>query len=104
MDHRVSAVASLVVAAACLSGCGASAGKTEMTDACLDKFGGRTELCDCFVTSFESKLSADQFARLSKAVHDNRRFAGDWIPGPIRTDREFRMVVSDANTACVAPA
>lgn len=104
MDHRVTAFASFVAATVCLSACSASAGKTEMTDACLDKFGGRTELCDCFVTNFETKLSPDQFAKLSKAVHDNRRFSGDWIPGQIRTDNEFRLVVSDANTACVAPA
>ena len=104
MDQRVSAVVSLAAVTAFLGGCGQAAGKTELTDVCLDKFGGKTEMCNCFVNNLESSLNEAQFAQLSQAVYDNRRFAGDWIPGTIRTKREFRMVIGDANTACFSPA
>lgn len=103
MDHRVSAVVSLLAASACLSACGQQAGKTEMTDVCLEKFGGNSEICNCFIDSMETSLSAAQFAELSQAVYDNRRFSGDWIPGPIRSNPEFRLKLADANAACIAP-
>lgn len=103
MDRRVSAVTSLLAATACLSACSQQAGKTELTDVCLEKFGGNSEMCDCFIGSMEASLTSDQFAELSQAVYDNRRFSGDWIPGPIRSNPEFRMKLADANTACMAP-
>lgn len=103
MDHRVSAVAPVLAAFACLSACGQQAGKTEMTEVCLEKFGGNSQICDCFIDSMESSLTADEFAELSQAVYDNRRFSGDWIPGPIRSDQAFRLKLADANAACIAP-
>lgn len=103
MDQRVSAVASLVAVTAFLGGCGQAAGKAELTEVCLDKFGGKTEMCNCFVNNLEASLNEAQFAELSQAVYDNRRFSGDWIPGTIRTQPEFRMVIGDANTACLSP-
>ena len=81
-----------------------AAGKTELTDVCLDKFGGKTEMCDCFISSVERSLDEQQFAELAKAVHDNRHFSGDWIPGAIRSQPEFRMKLADANAACFSPA
>ena len=105
MDHKLYAVACLIAATACLGGCGGpTAGKTELTEVCLDKFGGKTEMCDCFINSVESSLNEQQFAELSQAVYDNRRFAGDWIPGAIRSQPEFRMILADANTSCFSPA
>lgn len=104
MDHRVFAVASLVTATACLGACSQVAGKTELSDVCLDKFGGNSQMCDCFINSVEGALNEAQFAELSQAVHDNRRFSGDWIPGSIRSKSEFRLVLGDATTACFTPS
>ncbi len=104
MDHRVFAVTSLIAATTCLGACGQAAGKSELSEVCLDKFGGNSQICDCFVNSLEGSLNEAQFAELSQAVYDNRRFAGDWIPGTIRSKSEFRMVLRDANTACLSPA
>lgn len=102
MARQLSAVATALAATACLSACGQKAGKTELTDVCLDKFGGNSEMCSCWVDSVEGALSPDQFAELSQAIYDNRRFSGDWIPGPIRSDQDFRLPIADATGACIA--
>ncbi len=104
MYHRVSAAASLLAVTACLGGCGQAAGKSELSEVCLDKFGGNAGMCDCFIDSVESALNEDQFAEFSQAVYDNRRFSGDWIPGSIRSQQRYRLVLGDATTACLSPA
>ena len=100
MEIRVCVGASLVVLSTGLAACSAPAGKTEMTQVCLDRFGGATETCECFVSTAENRLSEDGFATLSKAIHDNRRLCGDWIPGAVRARQDIRLAVREATEAC----
>jgi len=99
MKRPVSLVASLVLAVSA-SACGAAeAGRAEFTEVCLDRMGGAQEKCSCYVASIEKELSPEDFARVAKAVHENRRFTG-MLPAHVSSDPAISPVVQTATMSC----
>jgi hypothetical protein len=100
MKRPVSVVASLVVAAAATSACGgAKAGKTELTEVCLDRLGGSAANCSCYVEAIERELSPELFQRVAQGAYDNRRYSG-MVPVALSSEPAIGSALQAATTAC----
>jgi hypothetical protein len=99
MKRPVSLVASLVTAIGMLSACGAAPmGKEQLASICGEKASSSVD-CSCFTTALETNLAPEQFARVVKAIDDNRRFTG-FVPGEIANDTSLGTMVNEAQLNC----
>ena len=86
MKRPVSLVASLGLAVVMASACsGAKAGKTELSEVCLDRMGGAEANCSCYVQALEEGLSPELFQRVAQGAYDNRRYSG-MVPVALSSD------------------
>ncbi len=100
MKHHVSLVASLGVALIVASACGAAkAGKTELTEVCLDRMGGSQANCSCYVEAIERELSPELFQRVAQGAYDNRRYSGI-VPAEVSRDPAIGSALQTATTTC----
>jgi hypothetical protein len=101
MKRPVSGVASLVVLLGMLSACGeAAVGKEQLASLCGEKASGSLN-CTCFTQALETNLAPEQFARVAKAIDENRRYTG-FVPGEIANDATLGMKVTEAQLNCAA--
>lgn len=101
MKRPVSLVASLVTVLGMLSACGeAAVGKEQLASICGEK-AGNTVNCSCFTDQLEANLAPEQFARVAKAIDDNRRYNG-LVPSEIANDGSLGDSVTQAQLTCAA--
>lgn len=101
MKRPVSILASLAVALGMLAACGeANVGKDQLATICGEKTGGSVN-CSCFTDALETGLAPDQFAKVAKAIDENRRYTG-FVPGEIANDATLGAVVTQAQLSCAA--
>jgi len=101
MKRPVSLVASLVTALGMLSACGeAAVGKEQLASICGEKAASSVN-CSCFTDALEANLAPEQFARVAKAIDDNRRYSG-LVPGEIANDSSLGDPVTQAQLTCAA--
>lgn len=99
MKHPVSLVASLVTGLGMLSACGeAPPGKEQLASICSQKAASSVN-CSCFTATLETNLEPEQFARVVKAIDDNRRYTG-LVPGEIANDASLGVKVTEAQLSC----
>lgn len=101
MKRPVSVVASLFVSLGMLAACGeATVGKDELASICGQKAQGSLN-CSCFTQTLETSLQPEQFARVVKAIDENRRYTG-FVPGEISNDATLGGMVTQAQLSCAA--
>ena len=102
MKRAVSLVAALAITVGMLAACGgeAAVGKDQLATICGEKTGGSVN-CSCFTDALEIGLKPDEFARVAKAIGDNRRFTG-FVPGEIANDATLGLTVTQAQLSCAA--
>jgi hypothetical protein len=102
MKRPVSLLASLAVALGTLAACGAEAavGKDQLATICGEKTGGSVN-CACFADALETSLAPEQFAKVAKAIDENRRYTG-FVPGEIANDASLGGTVTQAQLSCAA--
>lgn len=102
MKRPVSLVASLAVALGMLAACGAEAsvGKDQLATICGEKTGGSVN-CSCFTDALETNLKPEEFAKVAKAIDENRRYTG-FVPGEIANDAALGVTVTQAQLSCAA--
>lgn len=99
MKRPVSLVASLVTVLGMLSACGeAPLGKEQLASICGEKASSSVN-CSCFTSALEANLEPEQFARVVKAIDDNRRYTG-LVPGEIANDASLGVKVTEAQLNC----
>lgn len=99
MKRPVSLVASLVFGLGMLSACGeAQMGKEQLASICGEKASSSVN-CSCFTTALETNLEPEQFARVVRAIDDNRRYTG-FVPGEIANDATLGAMVTTAQLNC----
>jgi len=100
MKRPVSLVASLAFALGMLAACGgeAAVGKEQLATICGEKTSGSLN-CSCFTDALATKLAPDQFARVAKAIDENRRYTG-FVPGEIANDTQLGVTVTEAQLSC----
>lgn len=100
MKRPVSLVASLGMGMALASACGAAqAGKTQLTEVCLDRMGGSQANCSCYVEAIEKELSPELFQRVAQGAYDNRRYSG-MVPAEVSRDPAIGSALQTATTTC----
>jgi len=102
MKRSVSLVASLVSVLGILSACSSEAavGKEQLATLCGEKAASSTN-CTCFTDALEANLAPEQFARVAKAIDENRRYAG-LVPNAIANDATLGVMVTEAQLSCAA--
>lgn len=101
MKRSVSLVLSLVTSLGMLGACSAAAaGKDQVASVCSEKSASSIN-CSCFTAALESNLAPEQFARVAKAIEENRRFSG-LVPGEIANDASLGLTVAQAQLSCAA--
>jgi hypothetical protein len=100
MKRPVSLVVSLGMAVAVASACGAAkAGKTQLTEVCLDRMGGSQTNCSCYVEAIEKELSPELFQRVAQGAYDNRRYSG-MVPAEVSNDPAIGSALQTATSTC----
>jgi len=103
MKRPVSLVASLVVilgtfsVAACSE---ASIGKDQLAAICGEKAGSSLN-CSCFTDALQTSLPPEQFAKVAKAIDENRRYTG-FIPADLSDDPSIGAGITQAQASCAA--
>jgi hypothetical protein len=102
MKHPVSLVASLATVLGMLAACGgeATVGKDQLATLCGEKAGASLN-CSCFTDALETSLAPEQFARVAKAIDENRRYTG-FVPNEIANDATLGTTVTQAQLSCAA--
>ena len=102
MKRSVSLVASLVFVLGIVVGCSSEAtvGKDQLATLCGEKAAGSLN-CSCFTDTLETSLEPEQFARVAKAIDENRRFSG-LVPNEIANDATLGTPVTQAQLSCAA--
>lgn len=102
MKHSVSLGASLAFVFGILAACSAQAtvGKDQLATLCGEKADASLN-CSCFTDTLETSLAPEQFARVAKAIDENRRYA-DFVPNEIANDATLGTVVTQAQLTCAA--
>jgi hypothetical protein len=101
MKRSVSLVASLVTVLGMLSACGeAAVGKDQLASICGEKAASSVN-CSCFTDALETNLAPEQFARVAKAIDENRRYTG-LVPSTIANDASIGGTVAEAQLSCAA--
>ncbi len=103
MKRSVSRVASLVVLLGTfsVSACGeATVGKDQLASICGEKAGSSLN-CSCFTDALQTNLPPEQFAKVAKAIDENRRFTG-FIPANLSDDPAIGESITQAQTSCAA--
>jgi hypothetical protein len=84
-----------------LSACGeAAVGKDQLASICGEKAASSVN-CSCFTDALETNLAPEQFARVAKAIDDNRRYTG-LVPSEIANDASIGGTVTEAQLSCAA--
>ncbi len=106
MKHHVSLVASLALATLLAAGCSkVQAGKAELADICLDRYGASQAKCECYVGTLEAGLSPELFQTVAQGAYDNRDYANkDWLPVSLKEQPVIAATLSDAMSICFAQA
>jgi hypothetical protein len=78
----------------------AAVGKDQLATLCGEK-SSSTLNCSCFTDALETNLAPEQFARVAKAIDENRRFTG-LVPSEIANDASLGGPVTDAQLSCAA--
>lgn len=100
MKRPVSVVASLGLAVVFASACSAAkAGKTELTEVCLDRMGGSQANCSCYVEAIERELSPELFQRVAQGAYDNRRYSG-MVPVALSSEPAIGSALQAATASC----
>jgi hypothetical protein len=103
MKRPVSLVASLVLMLGTfsVSACSeAPIGKDQLATICGEKAGSSLN-CSCFTDSLQTNLPPEQFAKVAKAIEENRRFTG-FIPVDLGDDPTIGASITQAQTSCAA--
>jgi hypothetical protein len=102
MKRPVSVIASLAVTLGMLTACGGDSaiGKDQLATICGEKTGG-TVNCSCFTDALATQLQPEQFAKVAKAIDENRRYTG-FVPGEIANDATLGATVTQAQLSCAA--
>jgi predicted component of type VI protein secretion system len=102
MKRSVSLVASLVTAMGMLAACSSetAVGKDQLATLCGEKSSSSLN-CSCFTDQLETNLAPEQFARVAKAIDQNRRFSG-LVPNEIANDATLGTTVTQAQLSCAA--
>jgi hypothetical protein len=103
MKRSVSLVASLVLMLGTfsVSACSeAPVGKDQLATICGEK-GGSGLNCSCFTDKLQAELPEEQFARVAKAIEENRRFSG-FLPATLGDDPSIGATIMQAQTSCAA--
>ncbi len=98
MKRPVSLVASLLLALTTISGCGAAAGKPQLTEACNAKMSS-AQKCTCFADTLEKGLTPEEFGKVAQAIDDNKRFS-ELVPGSVLKDVKLSSAITEASLAC----
>ncbi len=103
MKRPVSLVASLVLMLGTfsVSACSeAPIGKEQLATICGEKAKSSLD-CSCFTDSLQTNLPPEQFAKVAKAIEENRRFTG-FIPVDLGDDPAIGAGIAQAETSCKA--
>lgn len=103
MKRPVSRVASLVLMLGTfsLSACSeAPVSKDQLATICGEKAGSALN-CSCFTDTLQTNLPPEQFAKVAKAIEENRRFSG-FIPATLGDDPSIGASITAAQTSCAA--
>lgn len=102
MKRSVSLVASLVSVLGILTACSgeASVGKEQLATLCGEKAASSLN-CSCFTDALQTGLAPEQFARVAKAIDENRRYTG-FVPEEIANDATLGTTVTQAQLSCAA--
>ncbi len=103
MKRPVSLVVSLVLMLGTfsVSACSeVSVGKDQLATICGEK-AGKGLNCSCFTDKLQTELPADQFARVAKAIEENRRFSG-FLPVTLGDDPSIGATIMQAQASCAA--
>ncbi len=103
MKRPVSLVASLVLILGTfsVSACSeAPIGKDQLATICGEKAGSSLN-CSCFTDALQTSLPPEQFAKVAKAIEENRRFTG-FIPANLVDDANIGAGIMQAQTSCAA--
>ena len=103
MKRPVSLVASLVLILGTfsVSACSeAPVGKEQLATICGEKAGSSLN-CTCFTDALQTSLPPEKFAKVAKAIEENRRFTG-FIPTTLVDDASISAAIMQAETSCAA--